>query len=159
MSERFEIPQARHRVVLVGVRDDISGVPEPLLPNPKAIDAGRVLGGLHRLRNGLSRGDTPEGWVTVVKGIAGQSWWNQIEPSVHSMIHEALGGVKAPPAGRGALRFLGIESTCEFRGDCFLDHRLKGTLNYQAPRHREDDLWRYIFAACPPVGQRPPLPA
>ena len=147
-SERFGIPQARHRVVLVGVRDDISAVPEPLLPNTKAIDAARVLDGLPRLRSGLSRGDTPEGWVKAVKAISRQPWWNQIEPSVQSLILDALDGIEVPPAGRGARRFLDMVSDCDFRPDWFLDHRLRGTLNHQARGHREDDLWRYTFAAC-----------
>ena len=147
-SERFGIPQARHRVVLVGVRDDISAVPEPLLPNPQTIDAARVLDGLPRLRSGLSRGDTANGWVNAVKAIAKQSWWNEIEPSVQSLILDALDGIEVPPAGRGAPRFLDMESACDFRPDWFLDYRLSGTLNHQARGHREDDLWRYTFAAC-----------
>ncbi len=130
------------------VSDDISAVPVPLLPKTKAIDAAKVLDGLPRLRSGLSRGDTPEGWVKAVKSISRQPWWNQIEPSVQSLILDALDGIEVPPAGRGAPRFLGMESDCDFRPDWFVDPRLKGTLNHQARGHREDDLWRYTFAAC-----------
>ena len=147
-SERFGIPQARHRVVLVGVRDDISAIPDPLLPNPKTVDAAKVLDGLPRLRSGLSRRDTPEGWVKAVKAICGQPWWNQIETSMRSLILKALDGVEVPPSGRGALRFLDMESDCDFMPEWFLDHRLRGTLNHRARGHREDDLWRYAFAAC-----------
>ena len=147
-SERFGIPQARHRVVLVGVRDDISAIPEPLWPNPKHVDAAKVLDGVPRLRSGLSRRDTPEGWLKAVKAICGQPWWNQIKPSLRSLVQEAVNEVEVPPHGRGAHRFLSAESDCDFMSEWFLDRRLKGTLNHWARGHREDDLWRYTFAAC-----------
>ena len=124
-SERFGIPQARHRVVLVGVRDDISAIPDPLLPNLKPVDAATVLDGVPRLRSGLSRKDTPEGWVKAVKAICGQPWWNQVEKPTRSLILKALDGVEVPPSGRGALRFLDMESDCAFMPEWFLDRRLK----------------------------------
>lgn len=53
--EQFGIPQARHRLILVGVRDDLGNVvPEPL-QEEETVSASDVLSSLPALRSGLSR--------------------------------------------------------------------------------------------------------
>lgn len=55
-SEEFGIPQARHRVILIGVREDIKQIPDILDKNiyPK-VSVKEVIGDLPKLRSGLSK--------------------------------------------------------------------------------------------------------
>ena len=147
-SEEYGIPQARHRVIVLGVREDICAHPDPLSRVRDKVSAHRVLDGLPRVRSGLSREDTPDGWVRGIRNIVVQPWWQDIEPSVQVRMRQVLENLAVPERDRGDLRFLNGLSTCEYRSDWFEDDRLPGTLNHNARSHRVDDLWRYLFAAC-----------
>ncbi len=147
-AEDYGIPQARHRVVILGVRDDISAEPDTLIPASEHVNAEDVLEGLPTVRSGLSSQDDPERWLQSVNKIVKQPWWNDVNLSVQDRIENALSNAGVPPDDRGSLRFLDSPSTCSYRPDWFVDERLTGTLNHQARTHREDDLWRYIYAAC-----------
>lgn len=147
-SEKYGIPQARHRVIIIGVRDDIYAQPEPLSQKRGTINACRVLNDLPRVRSGLSREDSPDGWIRAIRSIEEQPWWHQVDQSVRIRMRRVLASLTVPEEDRGAIRFLNSPSTCEYRPDWFKDERLSGTLNHNARSHRVDDLWRYLFAAC-----------
>ena len=146
-AENYGVPQARHRVIILGLRDDVYEEPKPLTPSG-TINAVEVLGGLPPLRSGLSKGDSSENWMDAVNQIPEQPWWSDVTPSVKRRILDALAVIKVSDNDRGDPRFLGNPSTCSYRPDWFEDSRLMGTLNHQARTHRIDDLWRYLFAAC-----------
>ena len=66
--EKYGIPQRRHRVILLGIRDDIPVSPNPLRPAPVTPTVSAVLHGLPPLRSGLAR--TPESrrqWRKIVE--------------------------------------------------------------------------------------------
>lgn len=67
-SERHGIPQMRHRVILLGVRDDIDVHARPLKVRPgKPATVASVIGGLPRLRSGIARTpDSREQWRKIV---------------------------------------------------------------------------------------------
>ena len=75
-GEEFGLPQARHRVIVVGIRkrdhDDIalSTVNQLLTPSALRTKVGDVLEGMPRLRGGLSRQDSFETWAKTVKEAA-----------------------------------------------------------------------------------------
>ena len=147
-SELFGIPQARHRVVILGIRDDIHRQPTPLVLHEGPISSDKVLEGLPRVRSGLSTQDSPEEWVLSVNEIISQAWWNDISLNIQSKIRQALEDLQEPTFGRGDMRFLESPADCDYLPDWFLDDHLQGTLNHEARTHRKDDLWRYLYAAC-----------
>ena len=53
-SEDYGIPQARHRVFVIGIREDLDGVPG-ILAKARSRGTKGVIGELPRLRSGLSR--------------------------------------------------------------------------------------------------------
>lgn len=147
-SENLGIPQARHRVVILGVRDDILKQPTPLATQPNLIKAGRVLEGLACVRSGLSTNDSLEEWLLSVREITNQDWWHEVSPIIQTKIKEVLEHLHQPPFGRGDTRFLQEVAECSYKPEWYLDPRLQGTLNHEARTHRKDDLWRYLYAAC-----------
>ena len=69
-AEEHGIPQARHRVILLGVREDCLGNafkwPLPVRRERDLISLQQVIGELPRLRSGVSKGDdSPEGWLSA----------------------------------------------------------------------------------------------
>lgn len=147
-TEDYGIPQSRHRVIILGVREDLTAQPEPLSPATGRVNAKEVLGGLPRVRSGLSRADSPEGWLAALREIGQQPWWGELPPAIQGRIADALENLNLPSDGRGGLHFLSSSSYCGYRPDWFEDARLPGTLNHEARSHRKDDLWRYLYAAC-----------
>lgn len=146
--ENYGIPQARHRVIILGVRNDIGVKPGVLKAKPGRIAASAVLADLPAVRSGLSSQDAPQNWMRAINQIVDQSWWNDIEHGVQKRIKSALSNLSPKDRNRGGLRFLGKATTCEYLPDWYNDERLPGTLNHEARTHRKDDLWRYLYAAC-----------
>lgn len=65
-AEEHGIPQARHRVILVGVRADIAHAPA-LLERVKGPEVRQIIGALPKVRSGLTRDrDSSERWGDVV---------------------------------------------------------------------------------------------
>ena len=157
-AEEYGVPQARHRVFILGVRDDINAEPKPLSSGPEMISAKAVLDGIPSVRSGLSSNDSREQWLKAVHRIVEQPWWTEIPSDVQNRISEVLAGLETGADTRGNARYFDGMATSDYRPDWFEDSRLAGTLNHQARTHREDDLWRYLFASCMMEGNnRPPL--
>ena len=80
-SEEYGIPQARHRVILLGVRTDINQVPKKLEKSHiQTIDT--VISDLPKLRSGLSKhrsNDTHKRWYKAIN--------DELYPILHSTSH------------------------------------------------------------------------
>ena len=68
-AEEFGVPQARHRVFIVGIRNDIDTVPGRLKRHrPPTLN--QVIGDLPAIRSGLSKGeDSFSSWIKVISAI------------------------------------------------------------------------------------------
>ncbi len=160
-SERFGVPQARHRVIVVGVRTDLAkgGIEHQEGRGgvaPISATFRHVLAGLPRLRSGLTRNDSQSEWLRAVK-----QQMSRVRAAVAAM----------PSTSTSAMLLARIdELQSDFQGasalprhddapakpvaDCppdladFLtDPLLHSTQNHSARSHMEDDLGRYFFAA------------
>ena len=145
-TEKYGIPQARHRVIIVGVREDVCRKPEPLKLAPRVTSAD-VLNDLPQVRSGLSSLDSPEEWARSIKEITHQYWWSDVDPAIQRRIRDTLENLVLPGSGRGG-SYVNIPPIGCYYPDWFLDERMMGTLNHEARTHRKDDLWRYLFASC-----------
>lgn len=68
-AEEYGVPQARHRMFIVGIRNDINVRPGCLKPH-KPPTLKQTIASLPAIRSGLSRGgDTLEAWRKVIAGI------------------------------------------------------------------------------------------
>ena len=65
-SERYGIPQARHRVILLGVRADIAYDGGKYLKPSTALSVEHAIGALPKLRSRLSKDDSPNAWRNEV---------------------------------------------------------------------------------------------
>jgi DNA (cytosine-5)-methyltransferase 1 len=154
-SEKYGIPQARHRVILLGVkRGLVNGPPGTLQKEDDHIHVGHVLDGLPPLRSGLSNGkDSKEMWITVLIDALNRHWFNyglraKGFEELREDIITALAELKTSDLSRGG-EF--VEWPVKVRDDLawwYLDERIGGACNHITREHMSSDLHRYLFAAC-----------
>ena len=153
--EQYGIPQMRHRVILIGVRSDISKVPNTLIPAPEAVSIEKIIGSFPALRSSLSKeSDSDKEWYAAMRTITKELETDLIasgDRKLASFIRELWAKVKTPP-GRGG-RFIrstasGFENS--YRGplrNWIHDSRLKGFPNHESRGHIRPDLMRYLWCA------------
>lgn len=167
MSEKYGIPQARHRVILIGVREDYDVAAPLLLSQQEQIAVSRVLDGLPKLRSGLSREeDTFETWEDRVAGIIDEPLFDAIynaqQRNVWDRIGSALSNLSVGKIHERGSEFIPfVDESGDGEGNrWYHDPQLKGVCNHTSKAHMQSDLHRYLFAACFAAehGRSPSLP-
>jgi DNA (cytosine-5)-methyltransferase 1 len=149
-SELFGIPQARHRVILLGIRDDVfdavDGFVKPLEKANEKIDVKKAIGNLPRLRSGFSKSeDTEEHWKQYFKSLEKAAWLNELEPKLKLEIKDSIEILKSGSLDREYSdwgRF-----PIDLHHGWFRDDNLQGLLNHNTRAHKDSDLARYLFVA------------
>jgi len=151
-AEKFGVPQARHRVILLGVRDDFSVAPNVLKPQSE-VSVSSVIGNMPPLRSGLSKiADSPQAWRHCLRSQAESRWANvgtrkADSDALSNLVRNALLAIEPPRADRGGEFVLG-DSTPGYAKTWFCDTKLGGVCNHSTRGHMESDLFRYLYAAC-----------
>lgn len=154
-AEEHGLPQARHRVFIVGIREDLvrAGKPDKLLlPRRREASLRHVLQGMPKLRSGLSGNDDPQRWLETVRqalirlsqvSLPGEDWART---------------ARFQDVARQYARKIRIlaRSSCEPSGvanDCppdlaewIVDQKLSCLPNHESRGHMPSDLQRYMFA-------------
>lgn len=155
-SEDYGIPQARHRVILLGIRDDRFSHILPKLNKESRITVNNAIGNLPPLRSKLSREeDSAAAWEQKIREGLKQLANNAIKES--KLTTELIDNIRKTAdflqnVDTGSLQYpreknegtTGISELDKW----FNDDRLKVWLNHETRGHRIDDLIRYGFAAC-----------
>jgi DNA (cytosine-5)-methyltransferase 1 len=153
-AEHYGIPQSRHRIILMGIRNDLESVsPATLTPYHREVHASEVLESLPPLRSGLSREpDSPVEWTRTLQSQADARWaaedysesrGNQL----HVSLQECLASIEPPPCDRGA-EYIPGNFRSRYASEWYSDDRLKGICNHRTRAHMRSDLHRYVYAAC-----------
>lgn len=149
-AEDHGVPQARHRVIVLGIRKDISipDITAPLLGEPvEAVSVAQVIDDLWRLRSGLSRQDDASAWQLAVraqaKAIARST---DVELGVRDIVRWVSQGEVLP---RDRYSCMKRNSDClpDHLRDWYRDDGLAATLQHETRGHIPDDLGRYLFSA------------
>lgn len=148
-SEKYGIPQARHRVFIFGVRSDLTHANIPTLEKveqDKRAFIEHVISDLPPLRSGLSKGlDTPEKWQSAIQSIKSASWLEATLPDMRDALINELENIR-PDMHRGA-DFLTIPVLPTMHDTWYMDPNLHGVCNHETRGHIVEDLHRYFFAS------------
>jgi DNA (cytosine-5)-methyltransferase 1 len=147
-SEHYGIPQTRHRVIILGIREDYDIVPPVLEKAGGRFTVRDVIYGMPPIRSRLSRGeqDTPS-WVRAIQGQMNQ--WHQEsvgDPEVAARITEILDTL--PQSFEPGGRFVSGSAAPDRLSGWLFDERLGGVLQHESRAHMPSDLHRYLYAAC-----------
>lgn len=151
-SERYGIPQARHRVILLGVRNDIDGIPETIqLSESGSVSVKSVIDDLPALRSGLSKQkDTEELWVKIVSDYMAQlKTLMEIQEQDKQDEFNALALMPQKGLLRKSSEYDNSQKTMipEPLKNWLLDKDLQCVLNHESRGHIQSDLLRYVFCS------------
>ena len=147
--ERFGIPQKRHRLILLGIREDFCSISNPsTLDFREEVPSFDVLDGLPKVRSGLSRTkDGSDEWVEHIKKAMSLGCLQKNDESVVQLMMKILNEFESVESDRGG-EFVQYPSTVRYKPDWYLDPRIEGVFNHTTRVHMGSDLYRYFFATC-----------
>jgi len=151
--EKHGVPQARHRLILLGIRKDLLGSKRPgTLPVSTPVPAKAVLTGLPRLRPGLSKeNDSNDAWLETIRHARERRWLQSSERSAgqdtQDEIRRTIDALCVPRKARGG-EFIGCDVSIDYEPSWFLDEQLCGVLNHSTRGHIAKDLHRYLYCSC-----------
>ena len=156
--ERYGLPQARHRVILLGIRNDLIdevgsvGKLQEIDQGPSVQD---VISDLPRIRSRLSKvPDSLGSWRSAMRGMNKKLKELQRDGRVPAEVYDELlhwlDEIDNSPEGCGADRGLvKPKSLKELSSDLrewYVDPKLKNyVINHDARGHMEADLHRYLY--------------
>jgi DNA (cytosine-5)-methyltransferase 1 len=148
-AERYGIPQARHRVIIIGVREDLAVNRVPTLDEQAEVPLRSVIGDLPRLRSGVSSEDGPDRWLRLLRSAVTSDWSRELRETardVREAVVRATRELRAPRRDRGS-EFELCDRRPSHSPEWFTDSRLLGVPNHSTRGHMPEDLHRYLFAA------------
>ena len=135
-SEDYGLPQARHRVILLGVRSDIKKTPSTLKKRSEKMPASNILDGLPKLRSGFSK-DTNDD----------VSWYDFVQKSNEFMTQKYA----VPKLEFDVLKQKSdVLSSTQSNSDIvnFITNNAgKFLTSHETRRHIKGDVQRYLFSA------------
>lgn len=147
-AERYGIPQARHRVILLGVREDVDDSDLKMLEEQAGPSVDSVIGKLPKLAPGLSRGRKGKAYDELQSIVRHPQWSRFLKDPDFTVVAEQM--VQELALARTNLdRGSSFETTrMRFVDSWYADDRLNGVPNHETRSHMPEDLWRYFFCAC-----------
>lgn len=158
--ENFGLPQSRHRVILLGIRDDIAeniGKLAPLKTTNEKPTVQQVISDLPKLRSRLSKSnDSVKAWRQAILSMR-NSLLKEIrhDPQVPAIVQKdlvtQLEKIKNSPEATGMNK--GQQKTrnynsklCDSLAEWYRDKRLGNhIINHEARGHISSDLHRYLY--------------
>lgn len=147
-SEQYGIPQARHRVILIGIRNDINLTPGVLKPSLTFTSVKDAIDDLPRLRSGFSKQtDSEKTWSQIVSNHT-----KKLKELLKDHYpEEQLAKLDIEPSKglpRKSNTYSGIYPCIpEPLKSWILDKNLNYVLNHETRGHLSSDLLRYAFCA------------
>lgn len=150
-AEDYGVPQARHRMFIVGIRSDINIQPGKLRPHlPPTLK--QTIGNLPAIRSGISKGtDSLERWREEIMGIDPNSVQSELQD--HGKDDDLLAGLSIDEdqpeqdLKRRSTHYPVRPNLDHRLFDSISDPRLDCLDGHEARSHMPSDLRRYAYAA------------
>lgn len=150
-AEHHGIPQARHRVIILGIRSDLADtIPAGLVPlgaRQLPVSVDEAICGLSTLRSGLSRKDDADTWKDTVREQAARIATATTIPDEIRAIAQSIEMANDLPVLRRSGWRGEATSMPDHLHAWFYDPKLKTTLHHETRGHIPNDLGRYLFSA------------
>ncbi len=148
-SEEYGIPQARHRVIILGIRSDFYKTLPKTLAREETLSINEVIDDLPKLRSGLSKEvDTGESWQAAICEIKKAGWLETVSSDLQIAILASLEEIHAGlPRGSSFITKSTQSGKTPKLAEWYIDKNLEGVCNHETRSHIRSDLHRYFFAS------------
>lgn len=155
-AEKYGIPQARHRVILLGVREELKYEGQHLLTEVAQLTVRKALQGVPKLRSKLGREDSPEKWHETIVQLGNElsadaalQKMSEVSERLKTVVNNLRNNLET-----GGLRHdrskpvepLIAQSTETYQR-WVSDDKLNVWLNHETRSHMKSDLGRYLYAS------------
>lgn len=145
-AEEYGVPQARHRMFVLGIRADIDVVPGTLKKS-KAPTVEQVISSMPKIRSSISRRkDSLEEWKSVLVAINSNCWMSTNKKEdrlVEAEVKNALNEIK----GSTLENLSQVYRAPSVMRSWYYDERLRVSTGHEARSHMIGDLHRYLYAS------------
>ena len=147
-SEEYGVPQTRHRVIVLGVHEDVRSEPGVLVPAGRVVTVREAISDLPRLRSGITRiTDDDKVWSSAI-AIQAKTVTKEIGKRGLNTTAVASAAKRASSLKSRGNQF--VKSNSRFKGPDHLnawiiDRKIGGFLNHDTRGHMAPDLGRYLY--------------
>lgn len=150
-AEQYGVPQARHRMFIVGIRTDIDVRPGKLKPH-KPPTLKQTIGNLPKIRSGISKGgDSYERWRAEIEGLDPATVRKELNGHAYaSDLMELMGIDFSKPLNvleKSSTRYPARPRLRHDALEGIYDTDLSFLDSHESRSHMPSDLRRYAFAA------------
>lgn len=155
-AEKYGIPQKRHRVILLGIREDVKNTCFSPLQKQSQVSLSAVIGDLPFIRSGIGRqiinvdNKGKNKYASIEDNF--DTWRRIIEKYFVKLNSELTNGFKlnysANNINQGS-NFIqtNINNSNNPLANWYSDKHLNGVLNHESRKHLKEDLGRYLFSS------------
>ncbi len=156
-SEKYGVPQKRHRLIILGIRNDlVSGVNVGLLKpyGGKSPSVRSVIGDLPPLRSQLSgrqgeAADSDQNWLhNITTSLVAEDMWEGTDTDTMTLITAIVSHMQIPAYNTGGSYLDAPSAPVHNPNGWYSDPKLKGICHHETRAHISQDVLRYLFAAC-----------
>lgn len=145
-AEEYGVPQARHRMFILGIRADIDVVPRTLEKSePPSVK--QIIGSMPKIRSSISRRkDDYDEWKEELLSVSATSWIpskKKEDASIKKEIKSALEAIRNTPMDKSSTKY----KPPRVMRSWYFDERLKVVTCHEARSHMVSDLHRYLYAS------------
>jgi DNA (cytosine-5)-methyltransferase 1 len=147
-AEDYGVPQARHRVILVGVREDYAQGTLTALEKRDGPSVARTIMDLPPLTPGLSKGGSTSPSAALEEIRNGPAWLKFLSDPTHSKVAHRMDRNLEKIRRKEERGGLFVHKASAPEDPWYVDPALLVTTNHETRSHIREDLWRYYFCAC-----------
>ena len=145
-AEEYGVPQARHRIFILGIRADINVVPEILkISTPPSVE--QIISSMPKIRSSISRKkDNYNEWKDTLLSVNATTWIpssNKESNSVKKEINKAQKTIRKIEMHNSSTEY----KAPRVMRSWYQDDRLKVATCHEARSHMVSDLHRYMYAS------------
>jgi len=167
-SERYGIPQARHRVILFGIRKDLAKKTHRILKEEELVTVNDVLKSMPHIRSRLSKEkDSLKDWCKTVQSTKSMliGWNPELKKALTTeMDRNAQLSLEIISTGATFLKGKPKVLRNSQLNDWLLDSKLNGIIQHEARSHMRSDIQRYfllsnyakVLERSPKISELPP---
>lgn len=145
-AEQYGIPQARHRMFILGIRDDINFEPSTL-QKKKPPTVEQILSSMPNIRSGVSRQeDSGDLWKKIITS-ARRADWLPSATGTEIVVRKAILSAVKEAQHSNLLKSSRVYRAPRTMRSWYYDDRLKAMASHEARSHMESDLLRYLFVS------------